>query len=108
MSFVNRMTCTEEDEHFVLMILLIIGGWSSILTCILGLFSNTFSILVLMSKRMRNLSTNIYLIALALVNLLWLIFYFVFYALRFTVVVPGFLSENHANAYSIYNQIFHR
>lgn len=102
------MTCTKEDEHFVLMILLIIGGWSSVLTCILGLFANTFSIIVLMSKRMRTLSTNIYLIALAIVNLLWLVLFFLFYALRLTIVVPDFLAENPSNTYSICNQIFHR
>jgi len=102
------MSCTKEDEYFILRSLLIIGGWSSIVTCILGLIANTLSIIILMNRRMRNLSTNIYLTALGIVNLLWLIFYLVFYALRLTIVVPSFISANHTDSYSTYNQIFHR
>lgn len=104
----TKVSCTKDDENFVLMVLLIIGGWSSVITCILGVLANTFSIIVLANKRMRILSTNIYLMALAAVNLLWLILFFIFYALRLTIVVPAFLSKNHQNLYSTYNQLFHR
>jgi hypothetical protein len=103
-----KFTCTKEDENFVLTVLLIVGGWSSMITCILGLFANTFSIIVLANKRMRTLSTNTYLIALAIVNILWLILYLIFYALRLSIIVPYFISENHENLYSTYNQLFHR
>ena len=68
-------SCSKDDEHFVLNVLLIVGGWSSLATCILGLLANTFSIIILANKRMRTLSTNIYLMALAAVNLLWLILF---------------------------------
>jgi len=105
---ITKFSCSKNDENFVLMVLLIVGGWLSVITCILGLLANTFSILVLANKRMRTLSTNIYLIALATVNLLWLILFFIFYALRLSIIVPYFISENYENFYSIYNQIFHR
>jgi hypothetical protein len=110
MTFNNttNVACTKEDENFVLMVLLIVGGWSSIITCILGLLANAFSIIILANKRMRTLSTNIYLIALAAVNLLWLILFLIFYALRLTIIVPYFISKNEEDSYSIYNQIFHR
>jgi hypothetical protein len=104
----TKLSCTKDDEEFVLTVLLIVGGWSSVITCILGLLANAFSIIILANKRMRTLSTNIYLIALAVVNLLWLILFFIFYALRLTIIVPYFISENHENIYSIYNQMFHR
>ncbi|CAF0929919.1 unnamed protein product [Adineta steineri] len=104
----TNVSCSDEDENFVLITLLIVGGWSSIITCILGLLANTFSIIILAHKRMRTLSTNIYLIALAVVNLLWLILFFLCYALRLTIIVPYFISENQENLHSIYNQIFHR
>lgn len=103
-----KLSCTKDDENFVLIVLLIVGGWLSVITCILGLLANIFSIIVLSNKRMRILSTNIYLMALAIVNLLWLILFFIFYAVRLTIIVPYYLSENHQNLYSIYNQIFHR
>ncbi|CAF0803872.1 unnamed protein product [Rotaria sp. Silwood1] len=104
----NSLVCTKEDENFVLLILLIVGGWSSVVTCILGLLGNTFSIIVLANKRMKTLSTNVYLIALAAVNLLWLILFFIFYALRFTIIMPYFISKNQENLYSIYNETFYR
>jgi hypothetical protein len=105
---ITKFSCSKNDENFVLMVLLIVGGWLSVITCILGLLANTFSIIVLANKRMRTLSTNIYLISLAAVNLLWLILFFIFYALRLSIIVPYFISENYENFYSIYNQIFHR
>lgn len=108
MNNATKSGCTKQDEDFVLKILLIVGGWSSVVTCILGLLANTFSIIVLSNRRMRILSTNIYLIALAVVNFLWLILFFIFYALRLTIIVPYFISENHENLYSNYNQMFHR
>ncbi|CAF2362088.1 unnamed protein product [Rotaria sp. Silwood2] len=104
----NNLVCTKEDKNFVLIILLIVGGWSSVVTCILGLLGNTFSIIVLANKRMKTLSTNVYLIALAAVNLLWLILFFIFYALRFTIVIPFFISKNQENLYSIYNEMFYQ
>jgi hypothetical protein len=100
------LSCAKDDGDFVLSILYIVGGWSSVVTCILGILANTFSIIILSDKRMRTLSTNIYLITLAAVNILWLILFFIFYALRLTIVVPYLMSENHENVYSIYNQMF--
>jgi hypothetical protein len=104
----TNFVCTKDDYKFVSNILLIVGGWSSVVTCILGLLANTFSIIVLANKRMRTLSTNIYLIALAAVNLLWLILFFLFSALRLTITVPYFASGSHENLYHIYNQTFDR
>ncbi|UJR25698.1 hypothetical protein I4U23_007049 [Adineta vaga] len=104
----TNFSCTNDDIHFVLNFGIIIGGWSSMITCILGLLANTFSIIILVQERMRTLSTNIYLIALAIVNFLWLILFFIFYALRLTLILPLFISSNNEDTYSTYNQIFHR
>ena len=103
-----QVPCTKDDEHFVLTILWIIGGCTSVLTCILGFLTNIFSIIVLATKRLRKLSTNVYLIALAIVNLLWLILFFIFYAFRLTIIVPYYLSENHEHLDSVYQEFFQR
>ncbi|CAF0919857.1 unnamed protein product [Rotaria sordida] len=103
-----NLVCTKEDKDFVLIIRLIVGGWSSVVTCIFGLLGNTFSIIVLANKRMKVLSTNIYLIALAAVNLLWLILFFIFYALRLTIIIPYFISKNQENVHSFYNEMYHQ
>lgn len=102
----NHLLCTENDEKIVFMFRLILGGWSSIVTCILSLLGNTFSIIVLANKRMRTLSTNVYLIALASVQLLWLILFFMIYAFRFTINVPYFISENQEILHQNYNEMF--
>jgi hypothetical protein len=106
-SAIDRL-CTSRDEDFVLLILLIIGGWASAITCILGLLANTFSIIVLTEKTMRRLSTNTYLIALAAVNFLWLALFSLFYAFRLTVVLPRIIWNTDDNFYNAYNQLFHR
>lgn len=115
-SFIHQMTlnntlhlsCNKTDEDFVLTILWIVGGNLSVLTCIFGFMTNIFAIMVLTTARMRKLSTNIYLLVLAIANLLWLILFFIFYALRLTIIVPSYLSDNHDSPYSIYNEFFHR
>ena len=73
----NNHSCPKVDEDFVLTVLLV-AGRSSIVTCLLGLLSNTVSIIVLANKRMRRSSTNIYLLALAIVNFLWLTLFLYF------------------------------
>ncbi|CAF4412854.1 unnamed protein product [Rotaria socialis] len=103
-----NLVCTKKDEDFVLIFRFVIGGWLSIITCILGLLGNTFSIIVLANKRMRTLSTNVYLIALAVANLLWLILFFIFYAIRFTIIIPHFISKTQNNLYNNYDEIFYQ
>ena len=104
----SHLLCTKNDEYFVLTILWIIGGNLSVLTCIFGVFTNIFAIVVLTTNRMRKVSTNIYLLALAITNFLWLILFFIFYAFRLTIIVPPYLSDNPDNLYSTYNEFFHR
>ena len=106
-SAIDRL-CTSHDEDFVLLVLLIVGGWASTITCLLGLLANTFSIIVLTGKTMRRLSTNIYLIALAAVNFLWLALFFLFYAFRLTVILPSVIWNTNDTFYNAYNQLFHR
>jgi hypothetical protein len=104
----TSQSCTTDDTDFELVFKLIVGGWSSSIMCVLGLLANTFSIIILATKRMRTLSTNTYFMALAAVNILWLILFFIFYALRLIIIIPYFISENDENVYSIYNEMFHR
>ncbi|CAF0854550.1 unnamed protein product [Adineta ricciae] len=108
MNSATNLSCSDEDIRFVLTVALIVGGWSSIVTCVLGLLANTFSIIILAQQRMRSLSTNIYLIALAVVNFLWLVFFLIFYALRLTIILPSYISANDQQIFSVYNQMFHR
>ncbi|CAF4060862.1 unnamed protein product, partial [Rotaria magnacalcarata] len=103
-----NVVCTEKDEDFVLIFRFVVGGWLSIITCTLGLLCNTFSIIVLVNKRMRTFSTNVYLIALAVANLLWLILFFIFYAIRFAIIIPHFISKTQNNSYNNYDEIFYQ
>ena len=100
--------CTMEDDQFVLTVILIVGGWASSIACVIGLFANTFSIIVLRHRTMRTQSTNVYLMALASANILWLIFFFIFYAFRFTLTVPHMISTDELEVYSAYDQFFQR
>ena len=98
--------CKVEDDRFILKIFLIVGGWTSTISCLLGILTNAFSIVVLGNRMMRDLSTNIYLIALAVVNLLWLFLFLIFYALRFIIVIPFILPHLNEDPYNAYNQFF--
>ena len=104
----SNLTCSRNDERHVLLVQYILGGWISSAVILFGLFSNGLSILVLSNQRMRHLSTNIYLLALSIVNLIWLILYFFINSLRFTLIVPKFLAHPGENVHHDYDDIIQR
>ncbi|UJR38127.1 hypothetical protein I4U23_030806 [Adineta vaga] len=104
----NNYTCSETDERHVLLVQYILGGWTSCIVVLLGIISNGLSILILGNHRMRYLSTNIYLLALSIVNLVWLILYLAINSIRFTLIVPKFLVNSHENDQHVYDDIIQR
>lgn len=105
---VNNHACTLADERHVLLVQYILGGWISIIIGLFGVFSNGLSILILGNQRMRYLSTNVYLLALSIVNLIWLLFYFFVNSLRFTLIVPKFLASLDENDHHEYDDLIQR
>jgi hypothetical protein len=104
----NNYVCSPSDERHVLLVQYILGGWISCVIVLFGIFSNGLSILILSNSRMRHLSTNIYLLALSIVNLVWLIFYLVVNPVRFTLIVPQFLANRHENNHHEYDDFIQR
>lgn len=89
----SNLACSIADERHILLVQYILGGWTSCVVVLFGIFSNGLSILILGNHRMRYLSTNIYLLALSIVNLVWLILYFGVNSFRFTLIVPKYLAN---------------
>jgi uncharacterized protein YybS (DUF2232 family) len=104
----NDHVCTLSDERHVLLVQYILGGWISSVVVLFGIFSNGISILILGNHRMRRLSTNIYLLALSIVNLVWLILYLFVNSLRFTLIVPKFLANTDENDHHEYDDFIQR
>ncbi|CAF1434038.1 unnamed protein product [Adineta ricciae] len=104
----NNYTCSENDERHVLLVQYILGGWISCVVGVLGIISNGLSILILANHRMRYLSTNIYLLALSIVNLIWLILYLTINSIRFTLIVPKFLVNSHDDDQHVYDDLVQR
>ena len=100
--------CTFEDEQHVLLVQYVLGGWISSIVVLFGVLGNAFSIVILSNRRMRYLSTNIYLLSLSIVNFLWLILYFFVNALRFTLIVPKFLVSSDENDHHLYDDFVQR
>ena len=104
----NSTACSGTDERYVLLVQYILGGWISSIVVFFGIFSNGLSILILGNQRMRYLSTNIYLLALSIVNLIWLLLYLFVNSLRFTLIVPKFLANNDENDHHAYDDFIQR
>lgn len=100
--------CTLDDERHVLLVQYILGGWISSAVVLFGIMGNAFSIVILSNRRMRYLSTNIYLLSLSIVNFIWLILYFFLNALRFTLIVPKFLVSSDENDHHLYDDFVQR
>lgn len=104
----RNSVCSLSDERHVLLVQYILGGWISCAVVLFGVFSNGLSILILGNRRMRFLSTNIYLLALSIVNLVWLILYFGVNSFRFTLIVPKFLANQDENDHHEYDDLIQR
>lgn len=101
-------TCGDSDDRHVLLVQYILGGWISCVIVLIGICSNGLSILILGNQRMRYLSTNIYLLALSIVNLIWLILYLAVNSVRFTLIAPKFLANLHAHHQHEYDDLVQR
>jgi len=104
----NNYACSLSDERHVLLVQYILGGWISCVIVLFGIFSNGISILILGNRRMRYLSTNIYLLVLSCANLIWLILYLFINSLRFTLIVPKFLANLDENDHHEYDDVIQR
>lgn len=104
----QQYACSLSDERHVLLVQYILGGWISSFVVLFGVFANGLSIVILSNRRMRHLSTNIYLLALSMINLVWLILYFVVHSLRFTLIVPRFLASPDENDHHEYDDLVQR
>jgi len=104
----NSNPCSITDERHVLLVQYILGGWTSCVVVLFGIFSNGLSILILGNRRMRYLSTNIYLLSLSIVNLIWLILYLFVNPIRFTLIVPKFLANSDENDHHEYDDFIQR
>jgi hypothetical protein len=78
---VNQLS--DQDKIFILNTKLIVYGWMMLPLAIIGLLLNGFTILVLLHPRMRNFSTNAYLTALSIANIICLINFIFLYSLRY-------------------------
>jgi hypothetical protein len=104
----NNYACSLSDERHVLIVQYVLGGWISCVIILVGIFSNGLSILILGNHRMRHLSTNIYLLALSIVNLVWLILYLAVNSVRFTLIIPKFLANQNENDHHVYDDFIQR
>lgn len=104
----NNHVCSLSDERHVLLVQYILGGWISSIIVLFGIFSNGISILILGNRRMRHLSTNVYLLALSIVNLIWLILYLFVNSLRFTLIIPQFLANSDDDDHHQYDDFIQR
>lgn len=100
--------CTPAEERQILLVQYIFGGWITSFLVLFGVFGNMFSIFVLSNRRMRYLSTNIYLLALSITNLAWLSLYFFVSSLRFTLIIPSFLQSSDEQPSHIYDDVIQR
>jgi hypothetical protein len=104
----NNYICSRADETHVLLVQYYLGGWISCVVVLFGIFSNGLSILILGNRRMRHLSTNIYLLALSIVNIIWLILYLFVNSFRFTLIIPKFLVNSDENDHHEYDDFIQR
>jgi hypothetical protein len=104
----NNYACSLSDERHVLRVQYILGGWISSAVVLAGVFGNGLSILILGNRRMRHLSTNVYLLALSIVNLVWLFLYFALNSFRFTLIIPKFLASHDENDHHGYDDMVQR
>ncbi len=84
----NRLNYTIAQLDILLAYKHYINGWSESIIISCGIIANSLTIFTLSHNKMRQSSTNLYLLALTSSNLISLICMFLMYALRFTLVHP--------------------
>ena len=91
--FINKTeidALTSDEILSIIQLRYIIYGWICLPISIIGLVLNSFTIIVLLHSRMRNFSTNIYLTALSIANIVCLINYIFLYSLRYLISYSNF------------------
>jgi hypothetical protein len=73
---------TKEEQLLIVNIRLIIYGYMLLPLTLVGLALNGFTIVVLLHPKMRNFSTNAYLTALSIANIVCLINFIFLYSFR--------------------------
>ena len=81
---------TLNDELIIILLRHIVYGWICLPISIVGLILNGFTIMVLLHPRMRTFSTNIYLTALSIANIVCLINYMFLYSIRYIISYDNF------------------
>jgi hypothetical protein len=79
---------TENDVDLLLLYKHYLNGWLSLPVIILGIMANSVAISALLHRYLRNSSTNAYLMALSLSNLISLVCLLLMVGVRFTLVHP--------------------
>lgn len=79
-----------EDQLQIISIRLAVYGWLCLPIAIIGILLNCFSIYILLHPKMKSISTNIYLTALSLSNIICLLNYIIFYSLRYLISYKNF------------------
>jgi hypothetical protein len=81
---------TYQDELLIIKLRYIVFGYIFLPISIVGLILNGFTITVLLHARMKSFSTNIYLIALSIANIVCLINYIFLYSIRYLISNENF------------------
>lgn len=81
---------TYEDSILILKLRHIVFGWILLPIALIGLVLNSFTIVVLLHNRMKNFSTNMYLTALSIANIVCLMNYIFLYSFRYIISYKHF------------------
>ena len=79
-----KMELTNEDELVILNTRIFVYSYMLLPACLIGLLLNVFTIVVLMHRKMHS-STNVYLTALSVANIICLINFIFLYSVRYIV-----------------------
>jgi hypothetical protein len=81
---------TYHDELLIIRLRYVFFGYIFLPISVIGLILNGFTITVLLHPRMKSFSTNIYLIALSIANIVCLINYIFLYSIRYLISNENF------------------
>jgi hypothetical protein len=81
---------TPEDMLSIIKLRYIVYGFICLPISVIGVLLNSLTIIILLHPRMRNFSTNIYLTALSVANIVCLINYIFLYSLRYLISYENF------------------
>ena len=86
----GSIALTPEDKLSIIRSRYIVYGFICLPVSVIGVILNTLTIIILLHPRMRNFSTNIYLTALSVANIVCLINYIFLYSIRYLISYEHF------------------